>query len=172
MSVITAQILVGNGHPEHGGIINVTHTIFLSENDRPSWILQALEQPERKMIWLPTEEGMLEDAIVMAGIYILKDREIMLMADRYIKSESKNYIQLKKDISPENLHKLYERARQIQTDAKFAVHVYAGSSIQQQLDILKDYDFDLEVCQSVYRKQFSVGTQKREEYGLLDSIMW
>jgi hypothetical protein len=38
MASFTAQILVGSAHPYNGGIIP-THFLFLSENDRPAWIL-------------------------------------------------------------------------------------------------------------------------------------
>ena len=38
MATMTAQILVGNPHPYHGGI-NPTHKIYLSESSRPALIL-------------------------------------------------------------------------------------------------------------------------------------
>ena len=41
MATITAHILVGSAHPNHGGILR-THSLFLSENSRPAWTLAEL----------------------------------------------------------------------------------------------------------------------------------
>jgi len=79
MSAITAQILVGQAHPNLGGI-NPTHYLFLSENSRPVWILVPqnlweLESSinEKKVTWIPTVENLLEDALLMIGIHVLKN---------------------------------------------------------------------------------------------------
>jgi|TARA_B100001971_G_C18207592_1_gene548595 hypothetical protein len=40
MGSFTTQILVGSGDSNHGGIYP-THFMYLSENDRPAWILMG-----------------------------------------------------------------------------------------------------------------------------------
>lgn len=44
MAAYTAQALVGQAHPNHGGI-TPTHRLYLSENSRPAWILLPEESP-------------------------------------------------------------------------------------------------------------------------------
>ncbi len=42
MGTHTAQILIGDSHPNHGGIIP-SYALFLSENSRAVWILAELD---------------------------------------------------------------------------------------------------------------------------------
>lgn len=76
MGTITAQILIGTGHPYHGGIIP-THVLWLSENSRPAWRCHPFEyhaHPEehwedRQCVWIPTTENMLEDGLLLATLF-------------------------------------------------------------------------------------------------------
>jgi len=81
LATFTAQILIGTEHPYHGGI-NPTHFLFLSENDRPAWILTneniTGENPDvEKIVWNPTTENMFEDALFMINLYIEKDKTLI-----------------------------------------------------------------------------------------------
>ncbi len=81
MATFTAQILVGSPHPNHGGI-NPTHSLFLSENSRPAWILVD-PYPDSgprnsRIVWIPTLENMLEDALLMIAVYVCKDDGILV----------------------------------------------------------------------------------------------
>ncbi len=75
MGTITAQILIGTGHPYHGGIVP-THVLWLSENSRPAWRCHPFERSpdprERpdagQCIWIPTVENMLEDGLLLAAL--------------------------------------------------------------------------------------------------------
>jgi len=74
MASLIAQILIGCPHPNHDRI-NTTHYLFLSENDRPGWVLvdQNISQEDRsslpKITWIPTVENMLEDALLMVSYH-------------------------------------------------------------------------------------------------------
>lgn len=67
MATLTAQILIGEGHPNHDGI-NPSHYLFLSENSRSAWVLlpeNIFSQSSKrtpKITWIPTVDNMLEDA--------------------------------------------------------------------------------------------------------------
>lgn len=89
MATLTAQILVGSPHPNHDGL-NPSHYLFLSENDRPAWVLvhQNIFEEQKtdvgKITWIPTVENMLEDALLMVAIYIQKNHEIIEMAKSFL----------------------------------------------------------------------------------------
>ena len=83
MATFTCQILIGKKHSYDSGIINISHTLYLSENSRPALILSPTEeftankQVQQKITWIPTLENMLEDALVMIGLYVLKDQQLI-----------------------------------------------------------------------------------------------
>ncbi|WP_121661857.1 hypothetical protein [Metabacillus litoralis] len=74
MGTFTAQLLVGQAHPYEGGICGITHTLQLSENGRPAWVLVSTNDEKdtkiTKITWIPTLEHMLEDALLMIGLYV------------------------------------------------------------------------------------------------------
>lgn len=174
MGTFTAQILVGQSHTYDSGIINISHTLYLSENSRPAWVLSPTDlfkhdkQPgQKQIIWIPTLEHMLEDALVMAGLYILKDEQLVAMADRFFKDPDKDFIELYDEIKPEHLQKMYQRARSIESSHKILLSVFQGSSLVSHLPVLENYQNDIEVCQSVYRKEFSAWSRQFEVRGEL-----
>lgn len=156
MGTFTAQILVGQKHSYEGGIMNISHMLYLSENSRPAWILTPLHavtekepiQPKR-ITWIPTVEHMLEDGLLMIALYVVKDRELLKLATEFIKNANKDFIELYQDVKPENLQKLYKEAKMIMSSHKIIVSVFEGASITNQLSILKDFQNDIEVCKSI-----------------------
>jgi len=171
MSTFTAQILVGQKHSNDSGIINISHTLFLSENSRPAWILLPTdffgkqEQSEPQITWIPTIENMLEDALLMIGLYVLKDEKLLKFAEKYFVNPRKNFTELYQDITQENLLELYKQTRLIESGHKITLSVFQGSSILNQLQVLKNYKNDIEVCQSVYSKEYSHCSKQFETRG-------
>ena len=173
MATLTAQIMIGQKHSYDSGIINISHSLYLSENDRPAWILTSTDvfherqahQPN--IIWIPTLENMLEDALFMIGLYVLKDKNLLSLANQYLKNPKKDYIQLYNDIKSENLLELYQQARLIESSHKLIISVFRGSTIQSQLSVLKQYHNDFEVCTSKFLKEFSLWTNRFETSGNL-----
>jgi hypothetical protein len=59
MGTMTAQILVGSGHPYHDGI-SPSHYLFLFENNQPAWVLvkenifPGNTREIDKITWAPT----------------------------------------------------------------------------------------------------------------------
>jgi|SRR5690625_3216203 len=174
MGTFTSQILVGRKHPYEGGINNISHKLYLTENGRAGWILKEVNDNEnqvtenKKVIWIPTIENMLEDALVMIGLYVLKDAQLIHLAEQYFKSNYENQAVLYGDIEPHHLEELYVQARKIVSNHKILISVFRGSSISKQLSVLKHYQNDIEVCQFIYRKENSPWTGQFEESGSLN----
>ena len=87
MGIFTAQILVGHDHRNHGGIIP-SHAVYWSENSRPAWILDTIDLfsddiDKKKVCWIPKVDNMLEDAMLLIGIHVIKDETV-------IRAEKKN----------------------------------------------------------------------------------
>lgn len=174
MGTFTSKILVGQKHSYDGGIINISHTLYLSENSRSAWILTPAaefnenKQSQQRIVWIPTIENMLEDALVMIGLYVLKDEKLVSLAEQYFQYPNKNVIELYDDIKPEELEELYKQARAIESSHKIILSVFQGSSILKHLPALKNYQNDIEVCKSIFTKEFSVWNRRFEESGELE----
>lgn len=153
MGTITAQIIVGRSHKYHEGIIP-SHFLFLSENDRPAWILfgpnffKEPYSPERKIVWIPSSENMLEDAMLMIAIHVLKNKKVKKNAEKYCGNITGLNLEIFSALEKSQRHELYENCRSIKNWPKIVVSVFHGSTIKNQLDILKEYSIDFEKCMS------------------------
>lgn len=158
VGTITAQILIGKGHPYHDGI-EPSHRLYLSEHSRPSWILV----PENwgggsggsKVTWVPTVENSLEDALLMIGIHVIKDPELVALAGQYIRSKENNWVVVYEDADPENLVHLYRRCRELENTFKLVITVMRGSLIEAKLKVLELYNMDVEVCRPQFVRLYS-----------------
>ena len=158
MGTITAQIVVGTPDLYHDGI-NPTHFLFLSENDRPAWILvgeNIADSPKKsrqpKIVWIPTVEGILDDAFLMIGLHVIKDRELIRIAKPLFKNKSQTMVELYNDIDKADLILLRNKNKDIikKYNIKFIVISFQGSSIFRHLPLVKDYRVGIEVCVSKY----------------------
>lgn len=164
MSSVTAHILIGYAHQNQGGIIP-THSLFLSENSRPAWVLDKLgfsgdKKPSQGFVWTPTLENILEDAILMIAIYVLKDEEITALAKSFCKKPLSKSLELYEDFEPGQLKQLYKMCRQLKAFPMLVVSVLQQSTIEKQLPIIKKYTMDVEVCRSTFVRFFSAWTGK------------
>jgi len=88
---MTAQMLIGAGHPNHDGI-GPSHYLYLSENSRPAWLLVEQnvftnnKKREAKIVWIPTVEDMLEDAFLMIGLHVVKDQGMVELIKTFNKA--------------------------------------------------------------------------------------
>ena len=162
MATWTAQILVGNSHPNHGGI-TAGYQLFLSENDRPCWECFPIFPPrlgevlknEGHTVWIPPGPGsILECGLLMVALHCFDpmdrrpvNKELVSSA----KSMSKNIMDKFVDMSiltDKQFKELYDMAKKIELDDsdKLIVTVLAGSSITERLKELKKHKYDFEVC--------------------------
>ena len=162
MATWTAQILVGNSHPNHGGI-TAGYQLFLSENDRPCWECFPVFPPRRgevlknegHTVWIPPGPGsILECGLLMVALHCFDpmarrpvNKELVSSA----KSMSKNIMDKFVDMSiltDKQFKELYDMAKKIELNDsdKLIVTVLAGSSITGRLEELKKHKYDFEVC--------------------------
>ncbi len=173
MATLTAQIIVGRGHPNHGGV-SPTHFLFFSENDRPAWILV----PENvfgkgsidieRTVWIPTIEHALEDGLLMIALHVLKDREMVNLTEKYFGNKGIDRAELYKDINGSQLAELREKARAVQGDYKAVITTLRDSLLKQQLTVLKHYKMDVEICVPVYSRLYSQWNNRIRTEGSLD----
>lgn len=178
MATMTAQILVGRPHPNHGGI-NPTHILFLSENSRPAWILNTLNihgpnsmrpQKERRVVWIPTVDFMVHDALLMIGLYAVRIPELVEAAKPLLDLKAER-IELYEEIDQPDLEKLHQIMKNSMRDLqqlKIILTLFERSSILSQMSHLKDYELNMEVCRPIYSRLFSSWTQDVDIKGSLD----
>lgn len=163
MASMTAEIIIGYPHPNHEGI-NPTHYLFLSENDRPALMLvdQNIIPNERGssrlITWIPTVENMLEDALLMVAIHVLKERNITEMAKSFSNKIMSKRVELYKNLSEYQRNLLYKNCREISDYPKLIISVFSGSTIEGKLDVLEHYKMDVEVCHPIYSRLSSPWT--------------
>ena len=173
MATLTAQILVGRSHSNHDGI-NPTHYLFLSENDRPAWVLvcQNVFRKERqshsKITWIPTVENMLEDALLMIAIHICRNREVIQHAKSFNAKIQTDRIEVYADLEESQRKLLYQACRSMSDFPKIIISVFRGSTIEKQLSLFEKYRMDVEVCRVGYSRLYSPWTNDMMVEGSLD----
>ena len=164
MTTWTAQILVGNSHPNHGGI-TAGYQLFLSENDRPCWECFPIFPPrlgevlknEGHTVWIPPGPGsILECGLLMVALHCF-DPMARLPVNKELVSSAKSMSKKIMDkfvdmsiLTDKQFKELYGMAKKIKIDdsTKLIVTVLAGSSITEQLKELKKHKYDVEVAYS------------------------
>jgi hypothetical protein len=165
MATITAHILIGHTNQLGGGMLP-THCLLLSEGSKPVWILKDLDILEdhtsalSTVRWIPSDEHLLEDALLMISINILKDEKLLDKAKKYFKNLSDPLINLKEDINISALEELRAINRNLKYDFKVAISCFNGSSLGNKLDTLKEYCMDVEVCSSTYNRFYNPWIEK------------
>jgi len=151
MGTLTAQILVGTPHLYHGGIAP-SHYLFLSENSRPAWILvnqnifDESEVKENRIVWIPSVENMLEDALAMIAIHVIKNKQIIDFAQRMYKNIEGPHLEVYENLTESQRQEIYQECRRNENWPKIVVTVMKGSSIKHQISVLKKYSLDAELC--------------------------
>ena len=162
MATWTAQILVGNSHPNHGGI-TAGYQLFLSENDRPCWECFPVFPPRRgevlknegHTVWIPPGPGsILECGLLMVALHCF-DPMARLPVNKELVSSAKSMSKKIMDkfvdmsiLTDKQFKELYDMAKKIELNDsdKLIVTVLAGSSITGRLKELKKHKYDFEVC--------------------------
>ena len=162
MATWTAQILVGNSHPNHGGI-TAGYQLFLSENDRPCWECFPIFPPrlgevlknEGHTVWIPPGPGsILECGLLMVALHCF-DPMARLPVNKELVSSAKSMSKKIMDkfvdmsiLTDKQFKELYDMAKKIELNDsdKLIVTVLAGSSITGRLKELKKHKYDFEVC--------------------------
>lgn len=172
MATMTAQILVGMPHPNHGGI-NPTHYLFLSENSRPAWQLIAHtinpvgNGPGNRLIWIPTLEHMLEDAFLMIAIHVVQNHAIVALAEGFNPNAQADGLELYEAFTESQREKLYATCRGVTEYPKVIISAFRGSHILGQLQTVQQYQMDVEVCPVRYSRLHNQWDQEVQIDGTL-----
>jgi len=157
MAAITALANIGYPHPNDGGL-RTECIIQLSEGDRPAWVLDpayiwgtTVPRPPRQVVWIPTLDTMAEDLMLMIGVHVLPDQELIQgMQDAGLDPTGRR-LELG-NVLHDARQQLYDHCRQIESPWKVALTVFDGSYLQKRLSALANYAFQLEVCTSVFSR--------------------
>lgn len=155
MATYTGEVLVGNAHLHHGGILP-EHRVYLSENSRLSLILRS-EEDTKGCIWIPTVENTIEDTLLMISAYILKDKNILKKMDKCKIPMEQGFFELEEYLSEDELKELYNTNKKVlktYPGFKIVLNALEGSTYLSQLKKLEEYDIDMEVCRTIYSKRF------------------
>lgn len=151
MGTITAQILIGKPHIYHEGI-NPTHFLFLSENSRPAWIMVPqnifpdVKNEGERVVWIPTIENMLDDALLMIGIKIIKNPAICKLFYEFSSSYNDSPLEIYSCFNKEQLTILYDESKKIKNWPKLVITVLNESHIKKLLPSIKAYKVEFEIC--------------------------
>jgi hypothetical protein len=152
MATTTATAMIGQGHPQNGGI-TPTHLLFLTENDRPAlelYEIKARRTLSRLGTWTPTVENMIEDVMLMAGALTGAQPEVA------------NALQAACGGNPARVElyclgdtdraELYALSRKAPIIGKIVLTVLEDSLLVEQVGRLRDYEADCELCISARAK--------------------
>lgn len=176
MGTFTAHALVGAPHQHHGGIVP-SHRLYLSENDRPAWVLVpesagdgSASRLGHTVTWIPTLENMLEDGLLMIALHVVQNRAVRDVAGPLLARPPKEPLVLYDAIDREQLPSLYELCRNSSDSYKLVLTVLPGSTIRSQLGVLDRYSMDVEVCVSVYSRSHSEWRDSIAVNGTLEGL--
>jgi len=166
---ITAHLLIGTSHRYHGGI-NFTHQVFVHENDRPVLQMVPAQSGDVGSIisWIPTVEDMLEDALLMACVYAIKDAGTGAEFAKARGLALKDYFCLY-EIDAIERARLYDLSRValVEHGVKLVFTILEGSTLRNQIGRLKMYPFEMEVCVPIYSRTLSAMSNEFREEGSL-----
>jgi hypothetical protein len=150
MSATTAQILLGNSHPNDCGI-SPTHALYLHEGDRCSWSMHEIDLADSRLkrlaVWTPDPTQILADAILMAAFHAVEDEEFREKLMSVFPDVKKHRIDSFELALTDRLE-LLDMVKAIAMP-KMVVSIFQGSSLKDQTRMLAEFPFDCEVCESV-----------------------
>ena len=158
MAAYTAYLLIGGAHQNQDGII-ADKMVYLSENGRPA---QVLDTPkggdERGPVWTPTLEDPIEDALLYVSACVLEEEQVLKSLAEHFGEEGKRYVEMYELCSKEERKGLYrlnrERLKEYES-LKVVFTILQGSVFRKNIPVLKNYEFDMEVCLSIYERLYS-----------------
>ena len=140
----------------------------MKENDQPSWNLvranvfqESKTYKLSKIVWKPTLENMLEDALLMVAIHVMKNKEIIKIAKDYSSKIESQLLELYSDLNNKQRDILYQKCRELSEFPKIIISVFRSSTIEGQITVLEKYKMEVEVCTPTYSRLYS-GSDKNE----------
>lgn len=169
MSAITAQILVGHPHPNDGGI-NPAFALYLHEGDKCAWSIHRLDlgdsKCEKLACWFCDPSQIMADALLLAAFYA---GEKGAFWDKLLNAfpSAKTSCAGSFELSLLDRLELLDMVKGIKMP-KLVVSVFEGSSLNKaQTGLLRDFQFDCEICEPVSYRLGSVWNTETRSGGEL-----
>lgn len=156
MAATTAHIFFGNAHPNEGGL-RIIDTLALTEGSRPAWVLRPSEVSFRgvaEYVWIPTLQAMLDDAMLLAACVLFADQGVQNALKRLCGYATPRRLELY-DIGEKDRAELYELCRASTLFTKAVIVPYSGSTLLRNLQSLRSYNMEIELCYPVFNKTWS-----------------
>jgi hypothetical protein len=172
MATITAQFLVGENHPNHGGIIPCGQMSFF-ENDRHVYVLSPFgDAAEDKLIrWVPSIEHTLEDGLLMIAVHVMGAFELQDIANDTYNPDSGALFEVYEHMNEATHQKLLEEMPGLPGFPKLVITVLDGSHLLQHLSAIKRYSMDVELCFAGYSREKSEWTQGTRINDFIDFLI-
>jgi hypothetical protein len=126
------------------GRVPVAH-MSLTENHRPAFALQFPAQSNAelapKIVWIPTVERMLEDALVMIALYVEQDREVIRLAKQYLGRACPKRVELYRQTDAQVRELFYTACRAVKYDTEGDFLLIDRPTFASQWDVLQHYNF-------------------------------
>lgn len=169
MATYSAQILIGAGHSNDGGICHGYNSLELAEGDSVTWIAH---QNGRRHAWLPRNVNtVLEDGLLMVAALYMKSSPIgQALAVSLLDDNNSNFKRISlrdytdtdftatfKQLSAE----LTSEAQQDRQHLKLIFTIFNGSILHRQLDQISSLGCDVEILTTSYLKEYSPWSDKQ-----------
>ncbi|MFH0882452.1 MAG: hypothetical protein V2A56_05665 [bacterium] len=162
MPSYAAQMLIGKKDDAGQGIIP-THQLYFSQQTSPSWTLieETVDRPDstgvrKKVHWTTSEDHALEDGLLLLGIHLFKDGELLRIAEESLARTSVDIFNPDQQFGEHLLAKLRARCRDVSGELTCVLTLFVDSVLTGQARMLNDYAMDIELCLSPVLHQTSV----------------
>ena len=183
MSTCLAEVIFGRNDRDHGGIL-FNNRISVYENSVTRLVFEKRASRDGtpgslEAIWIPSPKYVLECCILMAGLYGTDNSKLKEMAELVLPKAGNNFDVDLCDIEELKLFELFEESKrlfcpQVRINKhghslrwKFIFALFQGSSLEQEIKKILDYEMDIEVVKSVFNRHYSEWSQGISEWGAL-----
>lgn len=102
----------------------------------------------------------MEDALLLISVNILKDQELINSIGNHIKDLSAPLIDLNSEINLDALKELHQLNRRLQYDYKLIITCFDGTALNINLEAIKEYNMDVEICTPSYNRYYNPWIEK------------
>jgi len=149
MSALTAQILLGQSHPNDGGITPV-YALYLHEGDKCAWSIHRINLEDSKCeklgYWFCDSSQIMADALLLAAFYSggkgAYSEQLL-----NVFPQAKTFRVGSFELSLLDRLELLDMVKKMPMP-KMVISIFQGSSLTSQTSLLRDFEFDCEICES------------------------
>jgi hypothetical protein len=167
---VIGELVGGTIEPCNGGIDASHQLLFVLGEFGPLQLELISVRPRRKLRqWIPiSDETMLKDGLLMMGLCAFQFPTLMELAASLVNKQHKRSKKVSKRFT--QVGRLREACRLIEdTQRKVVLTLWSGAGIlSRQCSILREYKLSIEVCRSVYCREYWAWGSSWTTSGTLD----